>query len=657
MTDLQPDPIDANSRVADPDMSRREIVRRWRRGVFITRRDLRRWLARDLSALGLWTPVAIGVGVGIYFSLHTEPEVPHTVIGFCTALIVSLLLNVFADHRFRFVSAGLFFVALGFCAADLRTDTVAEPILSRDLGMRDIEGVIVSVEERERDQRFLVELTSVEGLAPEQTPRRARILWRGARADVGAGVAVQLRADLGPPPPPATPGGFDFARRLYFQRIGAIGFSVTPPLIVSSSADAHVAYAPMREVEKLRAYLFHRIVASAPGQGGAIIAAIITGKRDAISEEARAALRDAGLAHLLAISGLHMGLATGLIFFFVRAGLSLLPRLALAHPIKKWSAAAALFSGMAYLIISGGGWSARRAFIMAAIIFLAMLFDRRAISLRNVAIAAVIVLLTTPEALFHPGFQMSFAAVTALIAAYEWASRRASPDRDFGMLSRFKRYAIGLGATDTIAALATAPYALFHFNRVAIYSLPANLLSMPLMAFWVMPAAVLGLVLSLVGLDRFFWVIAARGMEVILSIATTVSSWEGAVSLTPQWPMSALLIITAGGLWLCLARSPLRYVGMAAIPVAALVVATQSLPDIFIAASGRNAGIVLEDDRGRPELFMYTTRRDRFSASVWGEALGLDVPRGRRRPSTRSLAEAMQIATCDAGGCVAMLPI
>lgn len=514
------------------------------------RRALRRWGAMELAELGVWAPVAMGVGVGLYFSLKAEP-------GWWIALAPLGLAALFwlAAPRLRPVALALFFACLGFAAADWRTARVSAPILERDLGFRSVAGRIVSVERGLKGERYVIALSAVSGLETEATPARARISWRGDATNLAAGDWVRLRAGLGPPPAPAAPGGFDFARQLYFQRIGAVGFAISSPDVQGRARGWAMA------IENVRANLRNRIIEAAPGQGGAIIAAVVTGKRDAISEESRAALRDAGLAHLLAISGLHMGLATGIIFFAVRGALAAIGPIALRYPIKKWAAAAALLSGFIYLLLSGGAWSPRRAFIMTAIIFAAILFDRRALSLRNVAIAAGLILLTTPEALIHPGFQMSFAAVTALIAVFEWWSAHASPSRDFSFMAKAKRYTVGVAVTDTVAALATMPFALYHFNRVAVFSLPANILAMPLMGLWIMPWAVIGLLLIPFGLDAFAWRLAAAGMQAVVSIGAEVSSWPQAVSLTPQWPVLALICIVAGGLWLTLARSPLRCAG------------------------------------------------------------------------------------------------
>ncbi len=590
------------------------------------------WVRDDAGAAAIWMPVFIGLGVGVYFGLRSEP--PFAVAA--ATLAATTLLAVFTP-KYRGACAALALSILGFAAADWRTSRVATPVLERDVGIRAIEGRVHSVERSSGRERLIIDVQSISRLDMEDTPKRVRVTWRGQGSTVVAGDQIMLRAGLSPPPPPAAPGSFDFARQLYFQSIGAVGFAVTMPEAISSN-DANSFRA---RIENLRSGLTQRITDAAPGQGGAIVAAVVTGKREAISKESRAALRDAGLAHLLAISGLHMGLATGLIFFTVRGALAAIEPIAIRFPIKKWAAVAALFSGFAYLLLSGGAWSPRRAFVMTAIFLIAILFDRRALSLRNVAIAASIILLTTPEALVHPGFQMSFAAATALIAVFEWWNRTADPERDFSIGARLKRYAIGLAVTDLVASLATAPFALFHFNRVAVYSLPANILSMPLMAFWIMPAAVVGLLLTPSGLDGPAWIVAAKGVDVLLAIGGEVSSWSGAVSLTPQWPTSALIAITAGGLWFCLARSLLRVVGAAGVPAAALIVATSPTPDLFVSASGANAGIV--DANG--QVVAYNNRRDKFSVRVWNEILGADPSLGADTQS--------EFGKCGAAGCVA----
>ena len=608
------------------------------RMAFLARTALTRWAVMDFARLSLWTPVAIGLGAGFYFGLKSEPDWRWGAGALLLSALAALL-----PSRAQNIGAALMLVALGFVAADWRTAQVYAPQLTRDLGIVETTGRIVSIEESARQRRYVLALESIEGVAAEDLPARARITWRGDAFEAAPGDRITVRAGLSPPPPPVAPGAFDFARQLYFQGVGAVGFAVSAPQ-VDPSAEKTRGERLAAGVEAMRLSLAQRITSAAPGEGGAILAAIVTGKREAISERAEIALRDAGLAHLLAISGLHMGLATGLVFFTVRFGLAAVEPVALRFPIKKWAAAAALASGFFYLILSGGGWSARRAFIMTAIIFAAILVDRRALSLRNVAIAAVIILLTTPEALFNPGFQMSFAAVAALIAAYEWWGARTEPGRDFSWSTKAKRYAIVLAVTDTIAATATAPYSLFHFNRVALYSLPANVAAMPLMGFFIVPFAVIALALTPFGLDAWAWRLAALGMDWVLAIASWASGLPGAVSTTPQWPQGAMLALTFGGLWLCLSRAPWRLAGLAAIPLAWILIAQARPPVLFVSPSGLNAGVVASNGEGGKALHVYAARRERFAAELWEEAAGLDPD--AVRPSAMAA-----IFACDASGC------
>ncbi|GJL92233.1 ComEC/Rec2 family competence protein [Hyphococcus sp.] len=608
------------------------------RGLFLARSAIGRWAAMDMARLSLWAPVMIGIGAGLYFGLKSEPSWHWAAAALATGFMV-------ASWRSPLQGAGaaLMFAALGFIAADIRTEAVEAPQLTRELGAVWTTGRILSVDESARQRRYVLALSSIEGVDPDHLPARARITWRGKEFDAGPGDLVRVRARLSPPPPPVAPGHFDFARQLYFQQIGAVGIAFTAPSVDPLTEQSRGQKLAAR-IEAVRGGLARRITGKAPGQGGAILAAIVTGKRGAISEASEAALRDAGLAHLLAISGLHMGLATGLVFFALRFGLAAIEPVALRFPIKKWAAAAALASGLFYLILSGGGWSARRAFIMAAIMFAAILVDRRALSLRNVAIAAVIILLTTPEALFSPGFQMSFAAVTALIAAYEWVGARAKPDQHYTWVTQIRRFIVALALTDSVSALATAPYALFHFNRVAIYSLPANMAAMPIMGFCIVPFAVLALLLTPLGLDGWAWQAAAWWMDWVLRIAGGVSGLDGAVSITAQWPQSAMLALTAGGLWLCLSRAPWRLAGLAAIPVAALLVMNTRPPVLFVSATGTNAGVIAENEAGERALYVHAVRREKFATSMWEEAAGFDPERERPQPLS-------EIYQCDESGC------
>ncbi len=605
------------------------------------KRHLMELAASEEGRLGLWAPAALGAGAAFYLLLDREPSLPFTM-----TLLASACLAGAALRRWRAVLYGVGIFLLGFAAADIRAMQVDAPVLRAPLEFVALEGRLRSIDESPQQRRIVLEVERIGDIARDDLPARVRVTWRGREFDAKPGDLVSLTASLSPPPRPAAPGGFDFARQLYFLRIGAVGYAVSPP-IVAPKTDRSLLEQAAARVEMLRVALARRILQKAGGDSGAIVAAVVTGKRGAITDEAQDAFRDAGLAHLLSISGLHMGLATGLIFFAVRGLLALSEKLALTQPIKKWAACAALLSGAAYLLISGGAWPAQRAFIMSSIFFIAIIFDRRALSLRNVAIAAFVIILMTPEAVLHPGFQMSFAAVTALIAAYEWASKRADPLRSFSVLARLRRYVIGVAVTDTIAAFATAPYSLYHFNRAANFGLAANIVSVPLMGFWVMPAAIIAIILAPFNIDGPIWKLAAAGVDVMLVMARWTMNLPGAVTVFPQWPPAALGVTSLGGLWLCLMSRPWRLLGLAALPLSAVLVLLNPAPALYVSEDADNVGLVVNEGRER-RFAVFDRSRSRFDVAMWMEQAGVDSRKGKP-------LKIEEIAPCDERGCVVSL--
>jgi competence protein ComEC len=360
------------------------------------------------------------------------------------------------------------------------------------------------------------------------------------------GDRVRLRASVGPPSPPSVPGTYDFQRDAFFDRIGGVGFAYEVQI-----DDAGPRGPPGDWLSRLRQSINRRILAALPGEEGPVAVALMTGDQSGIAKDVLQAMRDSGLAHLLSISGLHMAIVAGVVFFGLRSLLALVPGLALYHPIKKWAAVAAIAATFAYLMLSGDSVPPQRSFVMTSLVLLAVLFDRSALSMRLIAWAAMVVLLTTPDALTGPSFQMSFAAVVALIAAYETAWVRRWSRGEGGRLSRLGHHVGGLALTSLIATAATAPYAIYHFNRMSDYGLVANLLAVPLTSFWVMPWAVGAFLLMPLGMEWLALTPMGWGIDGILAIARSVAAWPGAVTLVPAMPLAGLGLITFGGLWLC----------------------------------------------------------------------------------------------------------
>jgi competence protein ComEC len=541
----------------------------------------------------LWLPVALGSGAALYFALPAEPP------GWSAWAALGVAAVLLAPRR----AAGslLAMLAMGFALAKFREERVAAPMLARPV-IAHLVARIDAVEPREDGLRLL--LSDPRSGAFAVTPRRLRVALKGDTM-LHPGEWVSLTASLQPPPMPVEPGAGDFGRAAFFQSVGAVGFGYggARPVIAPRPPDWSERMAD--RVEDLRWRMTRRIAAVLPGSEGAIAAALITGSRGAIADDDEAALRDAGLAHVLAIAGLHMALVGGGIFWLVRALLAAVPRLALAYPIKKWAAGTALAASAFYLVISGAAPSSVRAFVMLAMLLLAILFDRPALSMRALAFAAAILLVLRPEAITEPGFQMSFAAVAGLIAVAEWEQSRGRIAR-----GRVMRYARGIAMTSLVGSLATLPFALFHFGRATHYAVLGNLLAMPLMGFWVMPAAALSVAAMPLGLETGPLHLLGAGIDAMLAVGRFVSGLPGAVSRAPAMPLSALVAIALGGLWLAIWRGGLRWWGLAGMALGALLALLAPRPDMLVGADARTVAL-----RGPDGLLHFAGRPpDRFAA-------------------------------------------
>ncbi len=395
-----------------------------------------------------WAPVFFGAGVGIYFLLRFEPGTGvYWVLG--TAIFgLGAVIGFWRSLHTPLIWA-ILLICAGFAAAGLRAHSLAEPVLGwRYYGP--VEGRIVGMDRSSSDAlRLTLDRVVLANTRPHRTPDRVRVSLHGKQGfiDPQPGMIVIMTAHLSPPSGPVEPAGFDFQRHAWFQGLGAVGYTRTPVLTLEPAAGGQWLF-------KARMWLADRVKDRLPGETGGFAAAIMAGDRSGIGQEALTALRVSNLAHLLAISGLHMALLTGFVFSALRLGFAAWPRVGLRVPAKKLSAVGALLVGAGYLALSGGNVATERAFIMVAVMLCAILVDRRALSLRAVAIAALIALALQPEALLGPGFQMSFAATTALVAVFN-----AFRDTEFTYVPRWLRPVIAVFMSSLVAGLATAPIA------------------------------------------------------------------------------------------------------------------------------------------------------------------------------------------------------
>jgi competence protein ComEC len=371
--------------------------------------------------------------------------------------------------------------AIGFAVSSLKAALIAHPVLDRPAYGVTVTGFIELREERERSDRIVVNVVDIDGERLDTPLERVRLsVRRGTAPAVGS--YVTLKARLNPPLPPLRPGGYDFARDLYFQRIGAIGFVTGAIKVEAPPSQPSFRVRLLSLIDGMRDGIDRHIRAVVPGDAGSIASALITGKRDALSASVNDAMYVSGLAHVLSISGYHMAVVAGVVFFVLRAGLALIPGVALRYPIKKWGAVAALVAATFYLVLSGAEVATQRSFIMIAIVLIGVMVDRAALTLRNLALAALAVMLVAPEAVVHPSFQMSFAATLALVAVYQggvpWATSGKKASLGAQAASWGIREITTLVLASLIAGLATTPFAAFHFHRLAPYGVLANLLAM-----------------------------------------------------------------------------------------------------------------------------------------------------------------------------------
>ncbi|HKD28141.1 MAG TPA: ComEC/Rec2 family competence protein [Xanthobacteraceae bacterium] len=607
---------------------------------------LREWVAAEVAPGRLmpWLPVAFGLGIVVYFAADREPVWwVATAIG---AVVITAAYQLRASP-FGFPAAvGCAAIATGFATAALKSRLIDHTILLAPAYSVSVSGFVEAREERERSDRIVVYVVALEAARLPERPERIRLTVRkGAAPAVGAFIA--LKARLNPPASPFRPGGYDLARDLYFQRIGATGLALGRIEVLPAPAALGWRLGFATAIEAIRDGIDSRIRAAVKGDAGSIASALITGKRDALSGPVFDAMYISGVGHVLSISGYHMALVAGVVFFIVRALLALFPVLALRYAIKKWAALTALAAATLYLVLSGAEVATQRSYIMTAVVLVGVVADRPTLTMRTIAVAALAVMLIVPEAVIHPSFQMSFAATLALIATYErgipWAA--SAPDTPLGARIALwgAREIIVLVIASLVAGLATTPYAAYHFHRMAPYGVIANLLAMPVISALSMPAGLLALVAMPFGLDAPLWRLMGVGIDWMVAVAMWVASLPGAVGYVRAFGVGAMLLATVGLIVVCLLRSPLRFVGAGFVLAGCAVAMRAAPPDVMVSASGDVVAVRGADSR----LSAVKFGSDTLSLREWLAADG-----DARLPNDRSVAEGF---ACDADGCVARL--
>lgn len=603
------------------------------------------WAAAEVAPGRLlpWLPVAFGAGIAAYFAADREPA-----WWAASGLSLATLAIAFAARKQPFgfpLALGLAALAAGFCVATLNSARIDHPILRSVTWSAQVSGFVEIREERAKSDRIVVLVHTFDAPRLGEKPERVRVSVRkGTAPAVGAFVA--FKAYLAPPLEPLRPGGYDFARDLYFQQIGASGYVLGRIRSEAAPEKPGLWLSYAAAVDALRDGMDNRIRTVLPGDRGSIASALITGKRDAISPAVNDAMYISSLAHVLSISGYHMTVVAGMMFFVIRALLALMPSLALTRPIKKWAALGALGAATFYLVVSGSAVATQRSYIMVAIVLIGVMADRPAITFRTLTVAALIVMSLTPQTLVHPSFQMSFAATLALVALYQ-TSLRWQAAADSPLAARIAlwggREIAALILASLVAGLATTPFAAYHFHRIAPYGVIANLLAMPVVSVVVMPMGVAGALTMPFGFDAVFWKLMGLGLDWMIAVALWVTQLPGAVGPMPAFGVRPLLLVTLGLLLLCLLRSPLRWSGAACVVLSAVWALATPQPDVLIAGDGQTAAV-----RGGAGRLVFLQRgRDSFAVREWLAADG-----DMRAGDGAKLDDGVR---CDAIGCTATL--
>jgi competence protein ComEC len=602
-------------------------------------------LEQERSRWVLWAPALLGAGVAAYFALPNEPA---AWAGWVAAGLALALLATARRRPLAPVAVGeaillaLAVSCAGFALAQARLHAVTAPVLER-AGTFRAQGVILDLAPFPEGAKVVLGAVSLERLPPERTPLTVRINLRDA-GDLAPGDRIGVLARLQPPLPPSLPGAFDFARQAYFEQLGATGFALGRAERLSTAPDDRLALL----LARLRATVAARILEVSPDAAGAMAAALIAGVRAGIDQATWHAMQVSGLAHLISVSGLHMVLVAGSVFTACRWLLALVPPLALRFPVKRIAAFVALLAAAFYLGLSGASVPTQRSFLMTGVGLVAVMVDRNPFSMRLLAWSALAVLVVSPESVLGASFQLSFAAVLALIAVFEaWRdpeTRDEAPPPPRARGSAPWRYLLGVCATTLIASAATTPFAAFHFQTVPTYGVLANLIAVPLTSFVVMPAGLVGLLLLPLGWDGPAFALMALGVEGVLLTARTVAALPGALVRVTQWPFSALALLALAGLWLALWQRPWRWWAAVPAAVAVLLVGLSRPPDLVVDAG---LGMAALRHAGDGSVTVIEWRRDRLVRENWLRQLGV----AEASPAPRSGLGLQRGIACDLDGC------
>lgn len=662
-------------------------------GIVRARHALEYWFEGERDQLPLWLPVALGMGIVAWFVLPAPPEWTAAMSGLGAIGLAAVAVGRF-DRASRVVAVGALMAALGIALSWWRASEVAAPVLARPaivtmtarvdsvepLPARELVRVrlapialvpdagrgveaggrlpIVAPPRRGRGPGCDKESESAHGAQPGPGFRRGgggcggtgeayqrpapvlppQVRINLAQADAPAGLStgavIKLRARLMPPNEATVPGAYDFRRVAWFDGLGATGKGLAPVTVMTPGAGSN----------GLRAALSAHIEANLPGSAGGIASALATGDEGAISQDDSDAMRRSGLAHLLSVSGLHITAAVMATIWAATRLLALFPWLALRVRIPVVAAGAGAFAAIGYTLLTGSQVPTMRSCVASLLVLTALAMGREAITLRLVAAGAFVVLLLWPEALMGPSFQLSFAAVAAIVALHEQATVKSwFEKRDE---SRWRKWARELGSlllTGLVVEAALAPIALYHFHKSGLFGAFANIVAIPLTTFVIMPAEALALAADAIGIGAPFWWATNKALALLLWIAHAAAGAPGSLAMLPAMPGGAYALMILGGLWVALWRSAVRIAGLLPFAIGAVWALATPPPDLLVTGDGQHVAIRTADGR----IAVLRDRTGDYARNTLAENAGTD--------GEALLLSEQPFASCSRDACLALV--
>lgn len=562
-----------------------------------------------------WLVAAYGGGIAFWFAAANVWTWGLFIALSLTASLAALGL-MGEGGRYPYLRQSIMVVALmaaaGCAMVWTKSELAGAPAISRpQVALSD--GRVLKREEQPAEHRVRLHLATRDPETGRAIRVRLNLDADGDVAGLAEGARVRLRARLVPPAPPMLPGGYDFARAAWFSGIAATGSVLGKPAVL----DAANNEGPIARTQRA---LSQHVRANLGGSPGAIAAAFASGDRGAIAQADEDAMRDAGLTHLLSISGLHVSAVIAAAYFLALRFFALIPWLALRVRLPLLAAASGASAGIAYTLLTGAEVPTIRSCLGAVLVLAALTLGREPLSLRMIAVVAFLLLVFWPEALAGPSFQMSFASVLAIVAFHGSAPVRAFlAPREEPLWSHVLRQGSILLATGLVIELALMPIGLYHFHRAGVYGAVANVIAIPLTTFVSMPLIALALLFDLAGMGAPFWWLAGKSLELLLALAHWTAGIPGAVTLLPAMGRGAFALFVAGGLWLALWRGKVRLWGLAPAALGLILLLTLRTPDLLISGDGRHVGITGEGE----QLLVLRAGRSDYTRQNLAEVAGM----------------------------------